>query len=125
MRIPMHTIKILMRAAVVFVLFFSVVVRAEPHGQSTEFFGVRRSIATIIFCGLGGAVLGISTLSFYGDPQNHISNITSGLALGIIGGSVYVTSMETTPRDPIAEIRSRSPQALNIQRPVFSLAWTF
>jgi hypothetical protein len=40
--------------------------------------------------GLGGAVLGLSTLSFYDKPSKHLSNIWMGAAIGIIGGVVYV-----------------------------------
>lgn len=58
----------------------------------TEMSQVRRNLATIIFCGLGGAVVGISTLSFYGQPQEHTSNITTGFALGVIGGTIYTTT---------------------------------
>lgn len=61
--------------------------------------GTRRQLATIIFAGLGGAVLGLSTLSFYGRPQDKLSNIAIGFAIGVIGGTVYVTyKTATTPR---------------------------
>lgn len=63
--------------------------------QSPGVVGPRRQIATIIFAGLGGAVLGLSTLSFYGEPQEHASNIATGFGLGIIGGVAYV-SYKTT-----------------------------
>src|SRR5580704_14870733 len=33
--------------------------------------GPRKQLATIIFAGLGGAILGLSTLSFYGRPQDY------------------------------------------------------
>ncbi len=53
--------------------------------------GTRKSVATVMFAGLGGAVVGLSTLSFYGKPEEHVSNIWTGLALGVIGGVVYVS----------------------------------
>lgn len=53
--------------------------------------GTRKQLATIIFAGLAGAILGLSTLSFHGRPQEHLSNIAVGFALGIIGGTVYTT----------------------------------
>ncbi len=53
--------------------------------------GPRRQLATIVFMGLGGAVLGLSTLSFYGRPQDHLSNIAIGFAVGVITGVVVVT----------------------------------
>lgn len=52
----------------------------------------RRSVATVIFCGLGGAVVGLSTLSFYGSPQDHTGNIYTGLGLGLALGTAYVIS---------------------------------
>ena len=59
--------------------------RAKPSG------GPRRQLATILFAGLGGAVLGLSTLSFYGRPQDKLANIAYGFAFGVIGGTAYVT----------------------------------
>lgn len=76
---------------IVCVLFWAQTVFA----QSPAVVGPRRQIATIIFAGLGGAVLGLSTLSFYGEPQEHASNIATGFGLGIIGGVAYV-SYKTT-----------------------------
>lgn len=62
--------------------------------------GTRRQLATIIFAGLGGAVLGLSTLSFYGRPQDKLSNIAIGFAIGVIGGTIYVTyGAATKPRE--------------------------
>jgi hypothetical protein len=58
---------------------------------SVSIIAPRRQIATIIFSGLGGAVLGMSTLSFYGRPESHVSNIATGFALGIIGGTVAMS----------------------------------
>lgn len=54
-------------------------------------FGARRQLATIIFAGLSGAILGLSTLSFYGRPQDRLSNIAVGFALGIFAGTIYTT----------------------------------
>jgi drug/metabolite transporter (DMT)-like permease len=64
--------------------------------------GTRRQLATIIFAGLGGAVLGLSTLSFYGRPQDMLSNIAIGFAVGVIAGTVYVTyNTATKPRSSV------------------------
>jgi hypothetical protein len=52
---------------------------AETAKPSTG--GPRRQLATILFAGLGGAVLGLSTLSFYGRPQDKLENIAIGLAI--------------------------------------------
>lgn len=61
------------------------------RGKSDPVFSPRRQLATIIFTGLGGAVLGLSTLSFYGRPQDHLDNIGTGFALGIIAGTGLMT----------------------------------
>src|SRR4051794_33682049 len=53
--------------------------------------GPRRHMGTIIFAGLAGAILGLSTLSFYGRPQDRLSNIAVGCAIGIISGTFYTT----------------------------------
>lgn len=59
--------------------------------QRSTLSGPRKQLATIVFAGLGGAVLGLSTLSFYGRPQEKLSNIVIGFALGIFAGTAYVT----------------------------------
>ena len=60
--------------------------RAEPITTST-----RKRLAGIVFSGLGGAVLGLSTLSFYGRPQDNLQNIAIGFGLGVIGGAIFTT----------------------------------
>lgn len=62
--------------------------------------GPRKQLATIVFAGLAGAVLGLSTLSFYGRPQDKLPNIGIGLGVGIIVGTVYTTYQAATkPRE--------------------------
>lgn len=50
----------------------------------------KRGVATVIFASIGGGILGLSTLSFYGKPQEHTSNISTGVLLGFLGGISYV-----------------------------------
>lgn len=72
--------------------------------------GPRRQLGTIIYAGLGGAVLGLSTLSFYGRPQDKLANIAIGFAVGVIVGTVAVTySAATNPDEFYGET---SPAAL-------------
>lgn len=52
---------------------------------------VRSQVAKILLSSLGGAVLGISTLSFYDRPQDHLSNVAVGGTVGALLGSIYVT----------------------------------
>lgn len=72
----------------------------ELGGDRPSSGGPRRQLATIIYSGLGGAVLGLSTLSFYGRPQDKLSNIAVGFAVGVIVGTIAVTySAATNPDD--------------------------
>lgn len=72
---------------------------AQQNQNGIEPSGTRKQIAGIVFSGLAGAVLGLSTLSFYGRPQDRLSNIAVGFALGIIVGSVFITYGATTNPD--------------------------
>lgn len=58
--------------------------------------GPQKQIATIVMSGLAGAMLGMSTLSFYGRPQDNLTNIAVGFAVGIIIGTTYTTYQATT-----------------------------
>ncbi len=70
---------------------------SSPQEEKTKSVsGPRKQLATIIFAGLGGAVLGLSTLSFYGRPQDNLSNIAIGFAVGVITGTVIVTYRAAT-----------------------------
>lgn len=107
------------------IFLFTSFLQSSAQAETSQFFGVRRSVATIIFCGLGGAVLGISTLSFYGDPQNHIGNITTGLALGIVGGTAYVTTRDTMPMDPATEFKMKNYNRAGLAPTLYTMNWTF
>ncbi len=69
---------------------------APQNEEKTKANGPRKQLATIIFAGLGGAVLGLSTLSFYGRPQDNLSNIAVGFAVGVITGTIIVTYRAAT-----------------------------
>ena len=45
---------------------------------------------TVAGAGLGGAILGLSTLSFVEEPGDHLKNILVGAALGVMGGVAFV-----------------------------------
>jgi hypothetical protein len=46
--------------------------------------------------GLGGAILGLSTLSFVDEPKDHLKNILIGGAFGIIIGVGFVAWQQAT-----------------------------
>ena len=79
---------------IVFVPFPTMAQGAD--GENAMGSGPRKQLATIVFAGLAGAVLGLSTLSFYGRPQDKLSNIAVGFAIGIIAGTAYTTYKQAT-----------------------------
>ena len=103
--------RVLKRAAIVSLVVVASVLsttlasmpRACAQGTSSEkppAGGPRRQLGTIIYAGLGGAVLGLSTLSFYGRPQDKLANIAIRFAVGVIGGTIAVTyNAATNPDD--------------------------
>lgn len=58
---------------------------------------VKRSIATVVLGGLGGAVLGLSTLSFYDSANEHTENISLGALIGALGGLGYLVYQNQGP----------------------------
>ncbi len=74
-----------------------------PIGQAQTEKSVKRGVATVFFATLGGAVLGLSTLSFYGDPQEHTENISMGALVGAIAGAGYLAYDSSKGRDKAYE----------------------
>lgn len=50
----------------------------------------QNDILLVAAAGAGGAILGLSTLSFYDKASEHISNVWTGAAMGIIAGVIFV-----------------------------------
>lgn len=84
--------------------------RQDKAGQSTTT-GPRKHLTTIVMAGLAGAILGLSTLSFYGRPQDKLSNIAGGFAIGIIIGAGYSTYKAATEPKDFYALRSANPEA--------------
>ena len=85
-------------------LAFSLTAQAAPRRGGADgengVKGPQKHLSTIVLAGVAGATLGLSTLSFYGRPQDKLSNIALGAAVGIIIGAVYSTfKAATEPRD--------------------------
>jgi len=51
----------------------------------------RNHFAVVMYSAMGGAVLGLSTLSFYDKPNEHTDNVTVGAAAGLLLGLAYVS----------------------------------
>jgi len=87
----------------IYILFmsFAFLLPNLSHAQSAEPtnpYDTRQTVGTILLTGLAGGVLGLSTLSFYDRPQDHIRNITFGAGVGIIAAALYLTaSVAQTP----------------------------
>lgn len=105
------------RWIIIFALIFtqSVAYAESPRDQKVvEKFGPRRQISDIVYLGLWGAVLGLSTLSFYGRPQDHLTNIPVGFGAGIIVGTIYVTyKVATNPQDLYSLSAPQSDQKIH------------
>ncbi len=54
----------------------------------------KQDLYIITGVGLGGAILGLSTLSFVESPEDHYKNIIVGASLGIIGGVIVVATLQ-------------------------------
>lgn len=68
--------------------------RAQAAGENSKSespLEAREAVGTILVSGLLGGILGLSTLSFYKKPQDHVRNITLGAAAGVLISIVYIT----------------------------------
>lgn len=63
---------------------------AQASYQNESLRSWKRGTAIVMFSGLAGGVLGLSTLSFYGNPEEHTENVTTGALLGMLGGASYL-----------------------------------
>ncbi|HVJ64383.1 MAG TPA: hypothetical protein VM901_03925 [Bdellovibrionota bacterium] len=54
-------------------------------------YDTRNTVGIILLSGLVGGVLGLSTLSFYERPQDHVRNITLGAGIGVIASALFMT----------------------------------
>lgn len=96
--------------------------------SSAELSGTRKQLATIIFAGLSGAILGLSTLSFYGRPQEHLQNLAFGFAFGVIGGTIFTTyKAATKPYEAydISSVLFDRARAQDKLAPQFAWNWDF
>ena len=74
--------------ALSFILPHSAWAQAASNDDLVE--STRNDLLMVAGGGVVGAVLGLSTLSFYDKPSKHVSNIWTGAAIGIIGGVIVV-----------------------------------
>ncbi len=80
------------------VFFVSPATWAQVSSQTSSTRTVKRNVAAVLFSTLGGAVLGLSTLPFYGEPQEHTDNISLGALVGLVAGAGYVAYNMSQPQ---------------------------
>ena len=66
-------------------------IHAQEKSDEKSPLDLRNTMGTVLIAGLVGGVLGLSTLSFYDKPQDHIKNIFFGA-----GGMMLVAAVLTT-----------------------------
>lgn len=81
--------KLLSSLVIVFTLLLPRVGWAQDNSNDIVK-STQNDLVVIGAAGIGGAVLGLSTLSFYDKPSKHVSNIWMGAAVGIIAGVIVV-----------------------------------
>jgi hypothetical protein len=92
---------------------------APAEATATTKSGPRKQLSIIFLSGLSGAVLGLSTLSFYGRPQDHMSNIAVGFAIGVVFGTVYVTyNTAKKPKEYLSEVETNPFKPIETSRGV-------
>ncbi len=71
---------------------FSSQVFAQAAQEKSGPLEAREVVGNVLLAGLVGGILGLSTLSFYSEPQEHIRNITIGAGAGMIISVLYLAS---------------------------------
>jgi hypothetical protein len=91
--------KIYPRIVTILYLIFGLMCATAPRiaaaNSSTESLKqVRRGALSVLVGGLGGAVIGISTLSFYKNSHEHIGNVTTGFGVGLVAGTIFLLASQ-------------------------------
>ena len=73
-----------------FQLMTAVAFAQESNEDDDIVKNTQNDILLIAGAGAAGAILGLSTLSFVDKPSQHISNVWTGAALGVIAGVIFV-----------------------------------
>lgn len=83
----------IMKLFTLFLMISTLLVSRVSYAQDKDTDIVKSTQQDLVLvgvAGLGGAVLGLSTLSFYDKPSKHVSNIWMGGAIGVIAGVILV-----------------------------------
>lgn len=82
---------------------------ASAQSEDDIIKNTQQDMLTVVAAGAGGAILGLSTLSFYETPSKSIRNIWTGAAIGIIAGVIIVAynSAQKGSEDLVGQSPSR------------------
>jgi bacteriorhodopsin len=99
--------------------------RLEYFGNKDIAAQTKNDFLVVMAAGVGGAVLGLSTLSFASEPEDNYGNILTGGAIGIIAGVIYVAYRQAygpnefeAPAHEVRTINDRTYGFFNYERPV-------
>jgi hypothetical protein len=79
---------------------------AFAQGESSILKESVSDLTTVAAIGAGGAILGLSTLSFTEEPKDHLKNILVGGAIGIIAGVGIVAWQQANKSKTVIESSS-------------------
>lgn len=81
-----------MKKLICMLLSLQFVLLSPAFAQDEEDFikSTQNDLILVGAAGVGGAILGLSTLSFVDKPSEHVSNIWTGAAIGVIAGVIFV-----------------------------------
>ncbi len=84
-------------------IIFSVITPVSSFAQENSSFADQGLQDAMVIGGtaLGGAILGLSTLSFVEEPSEHLKNVMVGGAVGIIVGVGLVAYMQANKSETI------------------------
>ena len=68
-------------------------------------------VGIVVGAGVAGAIIGLSTLSFYQKPKEHWKNITIGGAIGVIVGVGAVAYLQATRSQSIEDEADEEEEA--------------
>jgi hypothetical protein len=93
------------------ILSFVLDVAPQAYAEESILGDSLKDISTVGAMGAGGAVLGLSTLSFVDEPKDHLKNILVGGALGIIIGVGVVAWFQASKSTDMYQGSKSSPRA--------------
>lgn len=79
-----------MKKLIISFIIMSQLVVSSAHATDDFIKSTQNDILIVGGAGVGGAILGLSTLSFVDEPGKHLPNIWTGAALGVIAGVIFV-----------------------------------